>query len=403
VDAPGIRTGRTPALLRRALVLTLAVGPALWFAGVARADSYAPVDAPGPALSVPVEKLRASVACSSDLSSSTHEPVLLVPGTGVAPDEEFWVQERAFADRGIPYCTVATPNFATADIQVSAEYVVHALRYMHAVTGRKVDMVGGSQGGGPEQRWPLRFWPDVRAIVDDSVELVPTNHGTAILHTACGADGGCANALCTGSCVPALWQQADNANLNAAMNSRQETFPGISYSVVYSTTDEFVQPDLSDSGTSSLHGGGGEVSNVAMQDICPGHFADHLQGASFDPVAFALTMDALDHPGPADPKRIEPSVCTQPTAPYTSPQESIPRILAVSTSIFADRFQNQPRVSAEPPLACYVFARCPVTATPTQQVRGERRAHRHAAHRRGHRHARHHRRAVHRARPRFAG
>jgi hypothetical protein len=34
-----------------------------------------------------------------------------------------------------------------ADIQVAAEYVVNALRTMHAQTGGKVEYVGYSQGG----------------------------------------------------------------------------------------------------------------------------------------------------------------------------------------------------------------------------------------------------------------
>jgi len=189
------------------------------------------------------------------------------------------------------------------------------------------------------------------------------------------------------------------------MNSGQETFPGIAYSVIYSNTDEFVQPNLDDSGSSALHGGGGVVSNTALQDVCPGHFADHLQGASFDPVAFALTLDALSHPGPADAKRIDRSVCTEPTPTYTSLQESAARLVQVSTAIFADRFQSQPRTSAEPPLACYVFARCPAPrATPSQQVRGERHAarRRHARRHRRHSHRRHGHRRRH-AHARFAG
>ena len=68
------------------------------------------------------------------------------------------------------------------------------------------------------------------------------------------------------------------------MNSGQETFPGISYTEIYSHQDQFATPAADDTGTSSLHGGGGRIANVALQDICPGHVADHFKAVTFDAV-----------------------------------------------------------------------------------------------------------------------
>src|SRR3954454_8080469 len=116
------------------------------------------------------------------------------------------------------------------DTQVAGEYVVYALRTMARESGRKVDVLGFSQGG-MLPRWALRFWPDTRALTGDVVGLDPSNHGT--LDSA---------VLCQASCPPAYWQQETESNFGAALNSSAETFAGIDYTVVYSRTDEVVTP-----------------------------------------------------------------------------------------------------------------------------------------------------------------
>ena len=322
----------------------------------AQAISYAPVDKPGPPLEAPLAALTQSMRCTADLASAKRDPVLFVTPTLVNPDEAYFGYERAFDALGIPYCTLTIPDFTTEDIQVSAEYVVFGVRSIHAQTGKRVDLVGWSQGGGPEPRWALRFWPDIRPLVAKLIDLEAPNHGTIVLHTVC-AGTTCANALCPASCVPALWQQADNSNFTAALNSFQETFPGIAYTNVYSHTSQFVQPNLNDTGTTSLHGGGGAIANIATQDICPLNVADHL-AYYYDPVAYALVIDALSHAGPADPARIDRSVCLQLAMPYVAPAEIPTHTAYLYDAIFVQRLRGEPQVSVEPPLKCYVTASC---------------------------------------------
>jgi hypothetical protein len=337
-------------------------------AGSAEAITYAPVDHPGPALDVPRAQLERSLRCTGDLVSSHRSPVLFVPPTLVNPDEAFFPFERAVAAMGTPYCTVTIPFFTTEDIQVSAEYVVFAVRRMHARTHRRVQLLGWSQGGGPEPRWALRFWPDIRPEVSKLIDLEAPNHGTVVIHYACTA-AGCDSFLCPGHCVPALWQQADDSMFTAALNSRQETFPGIAYTNIYSRTSQFVQPNLNDQGTTSLHGGGGRIANIATQDICPADVADHL-AYYYDAAAYAIVIDALTHAGPADPARISHSVCTQLSNPYVPPSE-IPTYSAyIYDTIFLNRLQQEPQTPREPALRCYVTASCP--AVPAHHRRRRR-------------------------------
>jgi len=314
--------------------------------GAAPAVARSPAATAGPPLSVPTAALRASLRCTDNLQSVRREPVLLIPPTLADPDEAYPGYERAFTDLGIPFCTVTMPHHTTQDIQVSGEFVVNAIRRMHAITGRKVQLLGWSQGAGPEPRWALRWWPDVRPMVDDLVGLEAPNHGSVV-----------ARGFCVTSCVPALWQQLDSAKFITAMNSGQETFPGISYTNIYSHTSQFVQPNLDDTGSTSLHGGGGKILNIATQQICATNVADHL-AYYYDPVAYALTMDALTHPGPADPKRIDPAVCGQASMPYYSASDIPTQSVHIFNFIFVNRVNNEPQTPAEPPLKCYVTASC---------------------------------------------
>jgi hypothetical protein len=67
---------------------------------------------------------------------------------------------------------------AAATAEVAGEYVVYAIRIMHAAYGGRIDIVGHPQGG-MVPRWALRLWPDTRAIVDDLVGLSPSTWGSA--------------------------------------------------------------------------------------------------------------------------------------------------------------------------------------------------------------------------------
>jgi len=336
-------------VLRLLLAVSCALG--LVTAGTtAAADSpYAPVDRPGPRLTVAVPVLKAALHCEGDFRRSRLQPVLLSPGTSATPKQNFsWNYERAFTAQRRPWCDVTVPHHTLGDIQVAGEYLVHAIRTMHKMSGRRIAVLGHSQGG-MSMRWALRFWPDTRAMVDDVIGMAPTNHGT----TATGQCG-------PFSCVPAVWQQAADAKFIEALNSRAETFRGISYTNTFTRTDEEVQPVTS----SELRTGAGRITNIAVQDLCPADVYEHNLHGTVDPVTYALVMDALDHPGPAVPSRVPASVCTQQYQPgidpanpenYLQPVQLVPAIAAILVP--GVNVVGAPETAEEPPLRCYVFAR----------------------------------------------
>jgi triacylglycerol esterase/lipase EstA (alpha/beta hydrolase family) len=332
------------SLFASALVLT-GTGTASATTPTSTTGGYAPLDQPGPPLDVPRDQLAASLSCNGPLTGLTRDPVLLVPGTTMDPQVNFsWNYERAFDALGWRWCTVRLPQDATGDVQVAGEYLVNALRTMSAGSHRKVDVVGWSQGG-MVGRWALRFWPDTRTMVGDLVGLSPSNHGTAD-----------ADASCRTSCTPADWQQASQSHFLAALNSGAETFAGIDYTVAYTTDDEIVVPNAGPEPSSALRTGDGDIANIALQSVCPTDTADHFAIGSYDPVGYAIVVDALTHPGPAVAARIPRTVCTQALQPGVDPAT-----FAASYAAFAgyavDPAGNAPNVPAEPPLASYVFAR----------------------------------------------
>ncbi len=335
----------TSKLRRAALGLLLCVGlTAVPTTAVAAARPFAPVNAPGPQLTVPQADLAAAVRCTPNATRADRAVALFVPPTALDTGVFAWNWFPALDALDHPYCSVTLPGYALGDIQVSSEYVVHAIRHVHRISGRDIAVVGYSQGG-LEPRFAMRFWPDTRAMVSDYVALATPNHGSTVNEATCATGS---------SCPPSFWQMRSNADFIRAVNSRQETFRGVSYTNVYTVHDQYVTPNQDDSGSTSLRGGG-RITNVALQDVCADNRSEHIALGTSDPVAYALVMDALTHQGPARPDRIDDSVCSTPFMPGVDPSTYDEDVAAVDDAIAAN-IAASPVVTAEPALKPYVFA-----------------------------------------------
>jgi pimeloyl-ACP methyl ester carboxylesterase len=310
---------RRVAVLVGLLLLTVAL------AVPARGDT-------GPVLETSPSTLDAALFCPPTFKHPAREPVLLVHGTFTNERENWdWNYASALPKQGFDVCAVRLPDRANGDIQLSSEYVVNAVRRINAATGRKVDVLGHSQGG-LEPRWALKWWPDVQAAVDDDVMLATPNHGTT------AAD----NAAIFGRCTPSCWQMMTTSHFVAALNAGDETPGAVSYTSIFGTTDELVQPAT----TAAVAGG----SNINISQVCPVRPEEHASIAA-DAVAYAMVIDAFTHAGPANPARLDPATCRKAAMPGFNP------------AAFVALLQDDPAppsgfpatTDAEPPLKPYVL------------------------------------------------
>lgn len=283
---------------------------------------------------------HSTVRCPASFDGDDgREPVLLVHGTAITTEEDWgWNYLDALPDQGFDACTVDLPDRAFGDIQESALHVVDAIRHVHQVSGERVDVLGHSQGG-LEPRWAVRWWDDLSPVVDDLVSLASPHHG------AYSADSACLE-----SCPPAVWQMRHGSAFLEALNRDDETPRAVDYTSVYSSTDELVQPPstavLGDADE------GQDVSNVLIQELCPGRPVHH-GGIVHDAVAYAAVHDALTEPGGADPERFfVPELCGERTMPGTNEVDAVGgNLVLYGNGSLA--YSEAERTDSEPPVQPY--------------------------------------------------
>lgn len=291
-------------IMRRLIVGMVLASLLLPGAAIAR-DRYSwPSNAP---YSVPKAKMKYALECRSGKDVSRRgagaltgkgrkQPVLLVHGTGTSREQNWgWNYWDTLWARGWEVCWIALPHSALRDIQVSSEYVAHAVKLMRRSSGEKIDVLGHSQGG-LQPRWAIKWFASGR-FVADYIALATPNHGTRIANEASFERG----------CFPSCWQMQRGSMFIKALNRHVETPGPIHYTSIYTATDQLVQPV----GTQALSGG---ASNILIQDVCPGRSPDHAAIAG-DFVTWLLVRDALLSPGPADPKVVKTHHCARTAMP----------------------------------------------------------------------------------------
>jgi len=323
------------------------------------AATYAPLDQPGPALTPTPAELEASLTCTDSVDDATTDVVLLSPGTATTAVESFgWNWEPALDQLDIPWCAMDLPEQALGPIDVAAQYIVHAIRTVSERSGRKVDILGWSQGG-MSMRWSLRFWPDTRDLVDDVIGFASSNHGSERLSTTSCAQMGCR---------AAVYQQASDSEFIRALNSGVETFAGISYTNIYSRFDEVVVPNSGPENCSTcLTTGEGDIANIQTQEMCPLDVSDHVV-IGVSAATYVIVVDALTHDGPAVLSRASRTGCTSLLMPgVTDPASAnalIPALqgavgtLAILPGPLPNPTVKAPVLYAEPTVPCYAYATC---------------------------------------------
>lgn len=288
----------------RALFMALATGPLAACGADGTSGSTTQAEPP---LQTKAAARDAALNCTA-FENPDKPPVLLVHGTSTTGTEQYTAfYTPQLVARGFDVCVVTYPDRGLGDMQISAEYVVHALREVHAATGRQVAMIGHSQGA-VMPRWAIKYWGSARDALADFVLIAGPNHGTAVARPAAlgeilfetlGLD------MLPGLGLPAVLYQFEPAsNFLAALNAGDETPGDVDYTNLYTRLDELVQPtDPEPTAALDLGENNPRVANILLQDVCPGHPAEHLTIGTTDTLAFALALDAISNPGPADVER----------------------------------------------------------------------------------------------------
>lgn len=316
-----------------------------------------------PPLETDLATLDAALQCTP-FTHPENPAVLLVHGTFTAGFEQYeWNYIPLLDARGFDVCAVTYPDRGFGDQQVSAEYVVHALRTMHAATGRKVAMIGHSQGVAVP-RWALKWWPSARNAVEDFILQAGPNHGTVVADPLeLLASLGVPLPLPPGSgaapLLPAAFRQfSPNSAFVIATNTGDETPGDVDYTTIYTLTDELVQPVVPVP-TAALEFGqaNSKVSNIFLQEVCPTNIVDHVTIGTTDRLAFELALDAITNPGPADVTRAGGiALCLNPLPIIADPaiaSEGATTLVSILQQDIAAGAPDLHLTDAEPPLKPY--------------------------------------------------
>jgi triacylglycerol lipase len=325
----------------RIIIAALTIVAAGTAGSIAAAGSPKPQQPPEPPISIPRSTLEAAFHCHGEIEGATREPLLFVTGTGATGEEGYLIGRGAFEAAGHPVCDVDFPDYTTADIQISVQYLVWAIRRESQLSGRRIAIFGISQGG-LLPRFALTYWPDLRAKVTDVLAAAGTQHGTTVV----GPAGPCS---ATNPCPPAGWQQAAGSRLLAALNSQPFEAPGpTAWTTVRSATDEVVQPQTGNHPTSALKG----ATNILIQAVCPGRATTHI-GTAVDSVTFAAFLDAISHKGAAKVSRLPADVCAHAYAPGLS-EATTTTFLEGAAGLIGSQESSVPTATAEPKVRAYV-------------------------------------------------
>ncbi len=327
-----------PVATVRNLITTAAVALLVLAGLVATPSSAQPPR--GRALTVTATQAATALTCTGKITATSRPPILLIHGTTANPRVAWsWNWVRELNARNWAHCEVTLPASGNGDIQVAAEYVVRAIRTMSArAGGRRIDIVGASQGG-MIARWALKYWPDTRSKVDDLVGLASSNYGTKAFNVLCA----------TGFCSAANWQQRRRSQFLKALNRGPDTWPRISYTQIATVYDELAVPYTTP--YLPVPRGSTQVVNTTVQRVCPQEVVEHV-GMTYSNGAWLIALDALTHAGPARIGRISRTTCSRLLMPGVD-VATFPADLAQALAQTARSSLTAPQLHAEPPLRAY--------------------------------------------------
>lgn len=222
------------------------------------------------------------------------------------------------------------------------EYVAYAINYVSAISSNaNVSVIAWSQGN-IDTQWALKYWPSTRSLTSDLISISPDFHGTTLAYYSCPGTA-------SPNCVPSIIQQEYSSNLITTLRSNGGDSAYVPTTTLYSNADQVVQPqDGTGASAYLLDARGVGVTNNQIQTICPGQPAGGNfthEAMLYNPLTYALAVDALTHSGPGQTSRLSLStVCAEVSTPG----------LTANDIVLSEGKQLLPKVSLtrQKPLSC---------------------------------------------------
>jgi len=297
-------------------------------------------------------QLRQIIHIPSTFTYGKVPPIILMPGTGARGGINY-ASNFIKLFTGSSYADpvwINSPGFEYEDAQVSAEYIAYAIHYISAISGNvNVSVLAWSQGNLNSQ-WAYKYWPSTRSLVSDHIAVSPDYHGTI------EADMICPNGV---PCDRSVYQQEYNSNFVTTLRRNNGDSAYVPTTTVYSGNfDEIVEPQQGNNASAILKDARNVgVSNSEVQVVCAGYpaggFNTH-ESMLVNGYSFALAVDALTHPGPGQPSRLNiPSACGSFLAPGLSLDDFLETesIIPIAGALLL--LMPAGSVTSEPPIKSY--------------------------------------------------
>ncbi|KPI39021.1 Lipase B [Cyphellophora attinorum] len=298
--------------------------------------------------------------------------ILFVPGTGAFAGVNFAsnLGKLLSSDYDITYLNI--PGAMYNDIQLNAEYIAYASHYLSALTSRTdVAIIGWSQGNLATQ-WVFQYWPSTRALVTDFISVSPDFHGTTLAYFLSPTVPIPTSEGHVIPSPPSIFQQQYSSDFIRTLRNGGGAAPYVPSTSIWSITDEIVQPQydpvasaayftqelpVSESQTCAAHENQRPdvpYSNNQIQSICQGQpaggFYPH-EGVLYNPLTYALTIDALTHDGPGLVSRLEnlEPICAEVVAPGLSLEdvlatEGLIPLAAINLLLYPGKMLEEPEL-----------------------------------------------------------
>ncbi|QKX62439.1 uncharacterized protein TRUGW13939_09600 [Talaromyces rugulosus] len=263
--------------------------------------SKLPDDAP---YSLDENTLRSAIYIPESFTYGNKTPVILIPGTFIPAGitYHFSFSKLSNFTSILDPLWVNIPGASLGDAQVNAEYVAYAINYISGITKSNVAVLSWSQGG-LDTQWALKYWPSTRSSVKDFVAISPDFHGTILAPVICPG-------LPSPSCTPSVAQQIYTSKYIATLRADDGDSAYVPTTTLFSTFDEIVEPMSGEYASAYLLDARNVgVTNAWVQQVCGigklgGSIYTH-EGMLYNPLSWALAIDAIAHDGPGDPSRLD--------------------------------------------------------------------------------------------------